>query len=178
MGTPMKEYDKDQDLEEIMDAYGNELVRLAFTYVKDSDTAKEIVQNVFVTVYSKLHTFRKESSLKTWLYRITINKSKDYLKSWHVKNRQPLASTHLEALPQSPSAESHVMNEQLALQVKQALFRIPKKYRTPVYLYYYEEFSVIEIAELLQTSTNTIKTRLRRGREKLKGLLQEVIEND
>lgn len=176
MGTPMKEYDKDQELEEIMHAYGDELVRLAFTYVKDTDTAKEIAQNVFVTVYSKMNTFRQESSLKTWLYRITINKSKDYLKSWHVKNKEPLASTRLEALKRSPSAESIVMNEQLALQVKQALFRLPKKYRTPVYLYYYEEFSIIEIADILRTSTNTIKTRLRRGREKLKDLLQGVIE--
>ncbi|MGG3625424.1 sigma-70 family RNA polymerase sigma factor [Bacillus gobiensis] len=175
MGTPMKEYDKDQELEEIMHAYGDELVRLAYTYVKDADTAKEVVQNVFVTVYSKLHTFRKESSLKTWLYRITINKSKDYLKSWYVKNKESLASSHFEALQLSPSAESIVMNEQHALQVRQALFRLPKKYRTPVYLYYYEDFSVIEIAEILRTSTNTIKTRLRRGREKLKDLLQGVI---
>jgi RNA polymerase sigma-70 factor (ECF subfamily) len=173
----MKDYDKEQELEEMMHAYGDELVRLAITYVKDVDMAKEIIQTVFVTVYSKLHTFRKESSLKTWLYRITINKCKDYLKSWHVKNKQSFDSNRIEDIQLSPSAESIVMNEHLALQVKKALFQLPKKYRIPVYLYYYKEFSIREIADILRTSTNTIKTRLRRGKEKLKGLLQEVIDN-
>ena len=68
-------------LEKIMIEYGNELVRLAFSYVKDAEIAKDIVQNTFVKCYKNLDSFRFDAQIKTWLYRITIKEYKDYLKS-------------------------------------------------------------------------------------------------
>jgi RNA polymerase sigma factor (sigma-70 family) len=68
-------------IEEIMVTYGTELTMLAYSYVKDVNTAKNIVQNVFIKCYYNLLKYKGESSLKTWLYRITINQCKDYLRS-------------------------------------------------------------------------------------------------
>ena len=81
----MDREEKDYVLDKIMIEYGNELVRLAFSYVKDAEIAKDIVQNTFVKCYKKLDSFRFDAQIKTWLYRITINECKDYLKSWHYK---------------------------------------------------------------------------------------------
>lgn len=84
----MEESLKEKLLEEIMLEHGSDLVRLAFSYVKDKETAKDMVQNTFIKCYENLDGFRYESSLKTWLYRITINQCKDYLKSWNYRKVQ------------------------------------------------------------------------------------------
>lgn len=76
----LEENELDELLEEIVILYGDELTRLAYTYVKDSETAKDIVQTVFIKCYTHLKTFKGEAKLKTWLYRITINKCKDHVK--------------------------------------------------------------------------------------------------
>ena len=69
------------DLESLMRTYGNDVLRMAYSYVKDYDTAEDIFQEVFIKVNANLAAFRGESSIKTWLLRITVNACKDYLKS-------------------------------------------------------------------------------------------------
>ena len=81
----IEENNLEEILEEIMITYGDELTRLAYTYVKDIETAKDVVQSVFLKCYTHLRTFRGDSKLKTWLYRIPINKCKDYLRSSYFK---------------------------------------------------------------------------------------------
>ncbi|WP_317987114.1 sigma factor [Sutcliffiella rhizosphaerae] len=89
-GDNVNEGEKNHLLEKVMLEFGDQHARLAYSYVKDKETAKYIVQNVFVKCYTKLNEFRHESSLKTWLYRITINECKDYLKSWNYRKTRLL----------------------------------------------------------------------------------------
>ncbi|WP_369385783.1 sigma-70 family RNA polymerase sigma factor [Mesobacillus boroniphilus] len=70
----------------LMDEYGDKIIRLAYTYVRSHQAAEDITQEVFLKCYEKMHLFRGDSSYKTWLYKITVNKCKDYLKSWSYKN--------------------------------------------------------------------------------------------
>ncbi|MGD6992958.1 sigma-70 family RNA polymerase sigma factor [Sutcliffiella horikoshii] len=79
-------YSKESLLEGLIDDYGTELKRIAFLYVKDESLAEDIIQEVFISCYHHLDSFRKESSYKTWLIRITVNKSKDALKLWSFRN--------------------------------------------------------------------------------------------
>src|SRR5690625_7125884 len=80
--------DKNQAIEVIMNRYGNEIRRLIFTYVKNKADTDDVAQEVFVTVYKNLHTFQKRSSLKSWIYSISVNKSKDHLRSWKMRNQR------------------------------------------------------------------------------------------
>jgi DNA-directed RNA polymerase specialized sigma24 family protein len=70
----------------LMDEYGDMVVRLAYTYVKQKQIAEDISQEVFISCYTNLDTFKNKSSYKTWLYRITVNKCKDYFRSWSYRN--------------------------------------------------------------------------------------------
>lgn len=161
-------------LEMIMDEYGTSLKRLIFTYVKDWGIASDLTQEVFITVYEKLASFEQRSSLKTWLFSIAINKSKDYLKSWHFRNLFLNDKVFLlkKETEKSPEAKYLIRAEQNYL-VKQIL-SLPLKYREILQLHYYQDLSIQEISSTLKIPIGTVKTRLYRGQEKLKN----IISND
>ncbi|MFD2629652.1 sigma-70 family RNA polymerase sigma factor [Oceanobacillus kapialis] len=164
---------KEEILEEIMKEHGGELVRLAFHYVKDNETAKDMVQSTFIKCYENIDDFRFDSSIKTWLYRITINQCKDYLKSWyyrkvHVKNLFENVVTSF-----SPSTEEQVVKDSEHEEMKNLIFSLPQKYREVIFLFYYKSFSLEEIAQLTELNLNTVKTRLSRGKKRLKSLMEE-----
>lgn len=163
---------KKEQLNSIMIEYGDELVRLAYTYVKNTETAKDLVQNTFIKCYEHMETFRYEASLRTWLYRITINECKDYLKSWHYKKVQ--LSSFFQDKTLLPSVEKSVLENESNLELKHLVFSLPKEYREVIYLYYYHSMKIDEISEVTNLSSNTIKTRLRRAKEKLKLKLKEA----
>ena len=78
------------DIETLMRKHGNEVLRTAYSYVKDKFTAEDIFQEVFIKVYKNLENFRDESDIKTWIIRITINTAKDYLKSAYSRKVVPM----------------------------------------------------------------------------------------
>lgn len=170
----MQKQKKDQLLEKLMLDYGDALLRLAFTYVKNENIAKDMVQNSFIKCYEKLDTFGQRAQYKTWLYRITINECKDYLKSWY-RNKVSLKSRLSETFQgMVSSAENEVIETVNQENLITLLFTLPKRYREVLYLFYYDSLKINEISELLGVSTNTVKTRLRRGREKLKLVKREA----
>ncbi|WP_163969359.1 sigma-70 family RNA polymerase sigma factor [Oceanobacillus halotolerans] len=170
----MDENQKDIILEDIMIKHGDELVRLANHYVNDQETAKDIVQNTFIKCYEKLDSFRYESSLKTWLYRITINGCKDYLKSWHHRKVQLKQSVQDAVKTIFPSTEDKYIRESKNRVIRDVVLALPQHYREVLYLYYYESLKIHEIAGVTEVKESTVKTRLRRGKVKLKNRLEEV----
>ncbi|MBS4192781.1 sigma-70 family RNA polymerase sigma factor [Bacillus sp. FJAT-49705] len=162
----------DAVIEGLMMEYGTELTSLAFSYVKDAAQAKDIVQNVFIRCYQHLHQFKGEASIKTWLYRITINQCKDYLKSSYFK--RIFSIEKMEKVVQSEqNPEEDLLDKDRKTQVKNIVLSLRPKYKEVIFLYYYKDFSVEEISVVLKVSANTVKTRLKRGRERLKQLLEE-----
>lgn len=173
-GSRVEKDEKDFLLEKVMIEYGNELVRLAFSYVKDSETAKDLVQNTFIKCYKNLDSFRFDSQIKTWLYRITINECKDYLKSWHYKMVQVKSFIQETAKSIYPSTEKTVIDKYHNEEIKDTIFSLPKVYREVVYLYYYESLKTEEIADILDIPVNTVKTRLRRAKQRLETMIKEA----
>ncbi|MED3554318.1 sigma-70 family RNA polymerase sigma factor [Cytobacillus praedii] len=167
-----KEKTIDAVIEDLMTEYGTELTSLAFSYVKDYAQAKDIVQNVFISCYQNLHKFKGESSVKTWLYRITINQCKDYLKSSYFSRIFSFAKLEKEE-QQELNPEANLLNKDRDTQVKKIVLSLSPKYKEIIFLYYYKDFSVEEISTILKVSANTVKTRLARGRGRLKKLLEE-----
>lgn len=156
-------------LREVMDAYGEYCIRVAYLYVKDWAAAEEIVQDTFLAYYKQHERFEGRSSLKTYLVKITIHKSHDYLRSWKRKMTHILPSKLV-----TPSIEQIKIKEEQQSELVEALLQLPIKYREILILYYYDDYKIREIAELLQVSENTVKTRLVRGRGKLKALLVDI----
>ncbi|WP_342543846.1 sigma-70 family RNA polymerase sigma factor [Lysinibacillus sp. FSL K6-4013] len=165
-------------LEKLMIDYGNELVRLAFSYVKDAEIAKDMVQNTFIKCYKNLDSFRFDAQIKTWLYRITINECKDYLKSWNYKMVHVKSFINETAKSILPSTEKTVLDKYNNEEIKDTIFSLPKVYREVVYLYYYESLTTDEIANVLDVSVNTVKTRLRRAKQRLESMIKEAEVNE
>lgn len=170
----MDREEKDFMLEKIMVEHGNELVRLAFSYVKDAEAAKDIVQNTFIKCYKNLDSFRFDAQIKTWLYRITINESKDYLKSWNYKMVQVKSFINETTKSILPSTEKAVIDKFNNGEIKDTIFSLPKEYREIIYLYYYDSLTTGEIAEVLNIPVNTVKTRLRRAKQRLEPMIKEA----
>lgn len=170
----MDKEEKDFLLEKVMIEYGNELVRLAFSYVKDTGIAKDMVQNTFIKCYKNLDSFRFDAQIKTWLYRITINECKDYLKSWNYKMVQAKSFINETAKSIFPSTEKTVIDKYSHEEMKENIFSLPKVYREVIYLYYYDSLNTEEIANVLEISVNTVRTRLRRAKQRLESVLKEA----
>ncbi|WP_155592682.1 sigma-70 family RNA polymerase sigma factor [Lysinibacillus cavernae] len=160
-----------EHLAAIMAEHGEYCLRVAYLYVKDWAIAEEIVQDVFFAYYRQQDRFEQRSSLKTYLVKITVHKSHDYLRSWKNKRHLLLEKLHIGASKRTPETALIAKDERTTLTF--ALFELPITYREVVILYYYQELKVREIADILTCTENTIKTRLHRARK----MLQEKLTN-
>ena len=144
---------------ELYEAYSRTLYRIAFTYMKNRYDAEDALQETFLRLIRGRVAFVDAQHEKAWLIRTVTNVCKDMLKA---KSRHHLdldAQTQLAA----PEPEANAL---LA-----AILALPDKYKTAVYLYYYEGYAVSEIADMLRQSPNTVKTWLSRARKALKETL-------
>lgn len=154
-------------LKNLMTEHGTELKRIAYLYVKDYSLAEDIIQEVFISCYHHLNTFRQESSYKTWLIRITVNKSKDMLRKWSFRNLIPKNDIE-PTMFEINTPETNTVNVAEKKELIRNVMKLPIKLREVIILFYYKELSVQEMSEVLQLSESTIKTRLFRARGKLK----------
>jgi len=141
----------DKRIQNAVRAYALGLVRLAFAYFKNVPDAEDIVQDVFLAYMLKAPKFDSGEHEKAWLIRVTANKCKDYLKSVWRRKRAPMPEEHAALL--------------------QAVMALDEKYRLPVYLHYFDDLSIKDIAKLLKANASTVGTRLERGRKALKDSL-------
>ncbi|GAX88525.1 RNA polymerase factor sigma C [Effusibacillus lacus] len=170
--------DRYAQLEELMSEYGQDVINLAYSYVKDRMQAEDIAQDAFLKAFAHLDRFQYQSSLKTWIYRITINCAKDHLRSALFRKLLPSAdplSLHSQA---SASAEEQVMDSIFKKLIWDAVFQLPVKYREVVVLYYREGFPISEISEILGIKEETARTRLKRAREKLETQIGRKVNDD
>ncbi|MBG9838877.1 RNA polymerase factor sigma C [Bacillus anthracis] len=165
--------DKENLIDEIMNKYGQEVLQLVYSYVNNKEVAEDLTQDIFVKCYKSLHTYKGNSNLKTWLWRIAINHCKDHLKSWY--NKKVIVTdddfTYMEG--QKESVEQTVIQNAEDRELASAVMNLPIKYREVIYLFYYEELSIKEIATVIEVKENTIKTRLKKAKELLKEGLEE-----
>jgi len=166
-----EEIQETMDLEHLMRTYGNDVLRMAYSYVKDYDTAEDIFQEVFIKVNANLSEFRGESSVKTWILRITVNACKDYLKSAYARRVTMFADEEENQIPTADTTEA-IEQKQDGEQIRKALLLLPEKYREVLVCLYFEERSVAETAKVLGLSEGTVKSRLSRARDKFRVILE------
>ena len=159
------------DLESMMRTYGNDVLRTAYMYVKDIHTAEDIFQEVFIKADRNKESFRGESSVKTWLIRITVNACKDYLKSAYNRRVTPLQEFQENAL-MSENDFDGIERKETQQEVRDAVMSLPETHRDVVLCVYFQNMTVPEAAKVLGLAEGTVKSRLSRAKDKLKQLLE------
>ncbi|WP_342541944.1 sigma-70 family RNA polymerase sigma factor [Paenisporosarcina sp. FSL H8-0542] len=165
-------------VEEIMSAYGDKMIRVGYSYLKDWGMAQEVVQEVFITCYKHYSHYSEAENIKALIYKITINRCKDVLRTNFV--RKVIVGSELFASRKSPelSPEEHFVNRDINAILADGILSLPVKYREVILLYYYEDLTIVEIGHMLKTNQNTIKSRLKRGREMLEEKLEGSFRNE
>ena len=136
--------------------------RIALNYFRVPADAEDAAQTVMLRLWQSDGDFADDDHLRYWLVRVTLNVCRDVSRSFWRRRTVSLESCREPAL--DDSAHQRLYQEVMAL---------PAKYRLPLYLYYYEGYSVAEVGELLGLKPSTVQTRLARAREKLRGSLME-----
>jgi RNA polymerase sigma-70 factor, ECF subfamily len=152
----------------LLNRHKEKVRNIIFLTMNNAESVDDIAQDVFITVYKNLNNFRFESQFTTWLYRITVNKCKDYLRKKKIRS---------VFLPIKDSEDAgyepeHVQNTDVAEIVHKAISRLPEKLRVPLLLKDIEGMSYQEIAETVQCEIGTVKSRIFRAREGLKNMLE------
>lgn len=151
-----------------VEQYQNSIYRLALHTLGSGADAEDVVQEVFLRLFRRDEAFESEEHLRRWLLRVGANLCRDVLKSPWRRRRSPLP----ESLP-APAFEREDQRE-----LYEAVMALEEKYRTVLYLFYYEDLPVKDIAGLLGLRTSAVTTRLSRGRERLKAALKEGWQDD
>ncbi|MCR5703760.1 MAG: sigma-70 family RNA polymerase sigma factor [Eubacterium sp.] len=151
---------------EIVERYSNNLYKIAISYCKNRYDAEDILQTVFVKLLQADEGFESDEHLKRWLIRVTVNCCKDFCSSFWKRRTMGMDEARNEGEWNFPTSEQSTLYEQV--------MRLPQKYRLVIHLYYYEEYTVKEIAEILGIKETTVQTQLMRGRKKLESELKEA----
>ncbi|MBE9917032.1 sigma-70 family RNA polymerase sigma factor [Paenibacillus donghaensis] len=145
------------------------MYRLAFSYVKNAENALDIVQDTIHKALTSSETLKSDSSIKSWLYRILVNTSIDFLRKH--KRIQFVDDKTLEL--HSP-ADEDVYHD---MDLEKALEELPHAFRTVIVLRYFEDLKINEIAEVMNENVSTVKTRLYQGLRKLRiKMSDEILE--
>ena len=159
-------------IERLVQTYQQDVCRLALSILEDADDADDATQEVFVAALRALDSFRGESSLKTWLFSITINVCRNRLQRAQSRGRlrQVLQSLFLQ---NQAHPESDAIQRESDSALWRAVHALGEKHCIPVILRYYHDLPVAEIAEMLGMPVGTIHSRLNHARDKLRTLLKE-----
>lgn len=155
-------------VESLVEKYQNNIYATAFNVCKNPQDAEDVVQDTFIQYMLHKKTFESETHIRAWLLRVAINKAKN-------KN---IASFRRKTLPLENYIETLSFESEASLEIFETVMKLPQKYRIVIHLFYYEDYSVNEIAGILKLTSSNVKVRLSRGRMLLRNTVKEVWEDD
>jgi RNA polymerase sigma-70 factor (ECF subfamily) len=153
----------DSDFLTVFNETKHDIYRLVYNYMKNSYDTDDIVQNVYLKLHKKIGRLKNDEHIKRWLIRVAINECKSHFASSWINKIVPLDETLMDDHDLETDDE-----------VLQAVMSLSPKLSVVIHLYYYEGYSVSEIADVLKCEEEAIKKRLQRARERLKETLKEA----
>ena len=153
-----------QALNQVYNLYSSAMYSVSLRITNQVEDAEDILQESFVSAFKNINTYRSEASFGAWLKRIVINKSLNHVK----KKKWEFSGMQEETFHNLPEEAENAELEYTVNDVKQALKELPDGYRVIFTLYYFEDFSHLEIADHLNISVSTSKSQLHRAKQKLK----------
>ncbi len=158
----------------LMERYQERLLRYGRRFLADDDRIEDIVQDVFIKTYQNMRSFDATRKFSPWIYRIAHNAFANALRT---KHREPIIFVDFDTFMAHPSDEHDLAGEEdrktMLVLVESGLAELPALYKEIIILYYIEELSYQEIADILRVPVGTVGVRLRRGREALKKKIAE-----
>lgn len=169
-----------EELTQVFEAQYKKLFGVVYRMTENVQNTEDVLQNVFINAYTNLGNFRGDSKLSTWLYRIAVNESYDYLKSWSklpvVMISEEYGMTErefFESIEYVPNQDDNLIIEEMREKCLRGFLRcIPEKMRVCFLLKTCLELKNSEIAKILDTSESNVKVLLHRAREKLKDMFE------
>ena len=152
-----------EPVQKLVERYQQNLYAAAFNVCKNQMDAEDIVQEAFLQYYTSKKEFDDEQHIRAWLIRVVINKAKNCNLTFWRRNKCSL-DDYIETLVFETPASKELFEE---------VMKLPEKYRIVIHLFYYEDYSIKEIAQSLEMPENTVKTNLKRGRQALKEFLEK-----
>ena len=154
----------DYELERLMNTYGDYIARICYIYLKNKTLAEDATQEAFINAYIGMDDFRHECSEKTWLTSIAINVCKGYLRTNWLRR----VLIGIERMQGDDMTEDDIEIRIANTELLKKVMNLRVKYREIIFLYYYQDLKVNEIAGMLKISESSVKMRLQRARTKLK----------
>ena len=155
----------DKEIAEIYKRHSKTVYRVCFAYMKNPADTEDAVQDTFFQLIKSGPAFESEEHEKAWLIRTATNICKNVLRHWWRRHE------NIEDFYNLPSSENIETDD-----IFQVVMELPEKYKTVVYLYYYEGYKIKEIAKILKQKQNTINSKLTRARKKLKEIMEVEYE--
>lgn len=149
------------EAERLLNCYGNSILRLAYSYLHNMNDAEDILQDTFIQYLKTSPVFSNQKHEKAWLFRVTANLCKNKLTYNQIRETDELEE------------QLHAEDREDLSFVWEAVKELPDLYREVIHLYHYEGYSTSQIADILGRKESTIRSNLKRGREKLKSILKE-----
>ena len=160
--------DKDKYLEYLIEEYSDTIYRLAMSRTRNKEVSEDVYQEVFLRLAKKIPEFESKEHEKAWMIRVTINCSKTILSSKHLKSNAELKENDSIILDEADEKND----------VYYAVAGLPLKYRTVIYLFYYEGYKIEEMSMILDANVNTVKSWLSRARAELKTKIEGGLEDE
>ena len=171
-------------LASLIERYKRMVYRLAVQITKNSADADDVMQETFIKVYRSIHTFRKDATFETWLYRIAVNEALNFVKRRDRRRESRLETAaeseyestvrHSAQVANDPHAQAE--KSELRRHVTAAVNSLQLKHRTVVILHEFEGLTHVEIASILNCSEGTVRSRLHYARKKLRTLLKPYMD--
>jgi len=168
--------DKNAALHDLMIDYGDDVWNYIFFLTRQSNLADDLSQDVFLKVFEKLHTYRGQSTVKTWILSITYNAVRDHWRSAWL--RKVTLQERLFRKESAPSAEAEFLADDSTKALWDAVLTLPLKLREVLLLHAHHQLALAEIADVLNISQGTVKSRLFRARARVAEQLKRLEQAD
>lgn len=152
----------------LAERWGDSLYRAAFAVCRNPQDAEDVVQETLLAYYRSDKEFDSDEHIRAWLIRVAVNKAKNATICFWRRNRRNLED-YVESLTFEVDSDRELLD---------TVLRLPERYRIVIHLFYYEDYSITEIAKLLDLSEGAVKSRLNRARKQLRMQLTEGWENE
>lgn len=159
----MQSSETEQFINDTVENYSDMMFRVAYNITCNREDAFDVCQDVFMNLMKNKNKIQSDAHLKAWLIRVTVNCAKNFKGQAYNRYTVPIDDIN--------GAKTDNLDDKLVLTA--CVQKLPEKYKTAIYLFYYENMSINEIAKVLDIGDNTVKTRLARGRDKLKKILEK-----
>jgi RNA polymerase sigma-70 factor (ECF subfamily) len=167
----------------LVNRYTSEIYAVLFRLTQDAEEARDLTQETFLRALKAVKNFRGDADLKTWLYRIAVNESRNRFRWWKRRRREKTVSLDHElksgeqaiheTLPgNSENPETETLRRERQTALRNALMKLPENFREAIILRDIQGMSYEEVAAALETNIGTIKSRIARGREELRRMLE------